>query len=212
MCEKRWLVLNLNAPTDLSMKEDLLVKVFGEVISTFRDKVESWHFLWEPSPYPNTLLLRFYGDIKVIGKLEGAFENFLGEEGIEYIPDNTYDGEVPSYGTNGWDYVMKILHLGSDFALDLIQKERSGADNEYFSKPLFIYIDRWMHLFLNQLLTKVVEHDVLFKFSVHRYAMSRIGAKNYRQVAEELGKETPEFFDVFRERIDNFLRKRGNRV
>lgn len=212
MCEKRWFVLNLNAPTDLSLKEDFLVKVFRDTISKFRYSVDSWHFLWEASPYPNTLLLRFYGEIKVINELEEDFEEFLTEEGIEYTLVETYGGEVPSYGVKGWEYVMRILHLGSDFVLDLIQKERSEAGNEDLSKPLFIYIDRWMHLFLNQLLTRVVEHDVLVQFSVHRYAMSRIGAGNYRQVAEELGKETPEFLNVFRESIDNFLRKIGYRV
>ena len=149
MCMKKWLAVNLETPIDLSMRDDILVKIFEEIISAFRDKVESWHFLWEPEPYRHTLLLRFYGTSETINELEEALEKLIDEEGIEYTPDTTYAGEAERYGTKGWEYVMRILHLGADFAMDLIEKERSRSNSEELSQPLLLYIDRWIHLFLN---------------------------------------------------------------
>lgn len=210
---KKWLAINLRAPTDLRGKEDLLLVLFEKIISKFREKLESWHFLWEPKPYPHTLLLRFYGNPTAIDKLKEAIYDFLSEEGVEYDPDKTYDGEAARYGIKGWKYVMKILHLGSNFALDLINKERQRKKNEEFSQPLGCYIDRWIHLFLNQLLTReIAEHEILFKFSIHRYVIYKIGEKGYHQVSKELAKEAPKFFNSLTESVDDFLKHRGSQL
>lgn len=110
--------------------------------------------------------------------LKEALEGFLGKENIEYCPDNTCDGEAQTYGIKGWQYVMRILHLGSNFALDLINNDRAGGRNEeLLSHSCAISIGGYI-FFLNQLLTrKMVEHDVLFKFSMHRYVINKIGEK-----------------------------------
>jgi len=206
MCEKRWLAVNLKAPADRSSKEDLLLNVYDEIISRFRDGVESWHFLWESTPYPHTLLLRFFSNGSVIEELGEALESFLDEEGIERTPDEAYEGEASSYGVKGWKYVMGILHLGADFAIDLIKNERTRR-TEDFNKPLSINVDRWVHLFLNQLGTRIVEYDILFKLSAHRYVINMIGEERYRQVSGDLQKEIPEFLDMFTGRLNNFLRR-----
>jgi len=217
MVNKKWLAINLRAQVGLDDREDLLLMLFEEIISKFKEKVDSWHFLWESDPYPNTLLLRFYGDSEVIDKIKENFDGFLQEKKIDFTPDNTYDGEAKSYGAEGWKYVMRILHLGSTLALDLAKNERTGGKKEEFAQPILCYVDRWIHLFLNQLLTRrIVEHDVLFKFSVHRYIISKIGAKNYQEMSKEkktaLVKMTPDFSNVLTEKVDDFLRDIGYNI
>lgn len=205
MCDKRWLAVNLKAPAERLVKEDLLFVLFEEIIFEFRETVDSWHFLWESEPFPHTLLLRFYGESGAVDNLKEVLCNFLDEKNVEYAPDNTYDGEVESYGTIGWQYVMKILHLGSDYALGLIKRVRQEESDGEFCKPISVYIDRWLHLFLNQLTTRVPEHKTLFSSSVHRYVINRVGVANYHRVSAELTKEVPTLLNEMTNRVDAFL-------
>ena len=209
MCDKKWFAVNLKAAAVLARKEDLLFTLYKEIIFEFKETVDSWHFLWESEPFPHTLLLRFYGKSDVVDNLKEALYKLLDEKGVEYAPDGTYDGEVGSYGTTGWEYVMKILHVGSSYALDLIKKVRQQEANGKFRKPISIYIDRWLHLFLNQLTTRVSEYKTLFSSSVHRYAINRIGVANYNRVSGELAKEVPTLLNEMTDRVDAFLRSKG---
>jgi len=209
MCDKKWLAVNLKVPAEHVSKEDLLFVLFEDIICEFRETVDSWHFLWESEPFPHTLLLRFYGNSEVVNNLKETLYKSLDEKGVEYAPDNMYDGEVETYGIKGWEYVMKILHLGSDYASDLIKKVRQKEINGEFSKTFSIYIDRWLHLFLNQLSTRVSEHTILFSSSVHRYAIHRIGVANYSRISAELAKEVSTLLNEMADRVDTFLRNKG---
>jgi len=202
--DRKWFAINLIAPAERSAKEDLLLKVFDDIISKFKDDIESWHFLWESLPYPHTLLLRFYGKSCDIDRLKVTFGDYLDRENVERIPNNTYDGEAASYGVKGWTYVMNILHLGADFAIDLIKNERVRNTND-FPKSFSCYIDRWIHIFLNQLSTSVAEHKVLFYLHAHRYVINRVGEERYRQIASDLEEAMPSLMDASTRKLDDFV-------
>lgn len=203
---RKWFVANLSVPSGRLLKEDLLVAVFGDVISEFRTRVKSWHFLWESAPYPHTLLLRFYGKSHDIDELKGRLVKYLESEGIEYTPDSVYAGEEGSYGVKGWRYVMESLHLGADSAIDLIRNDRS-RDERNFPKPLEVYIDRWVHLFLNQLGTRVAEHKILFILHAHRYIVNLVGEQRYRQIAGPLNQRMPNLLNQSKQRLDDFANR-----
>ena len=191
-CNAKWLAINIKVPEKPSEKEDLLIQIHADVISVFKDKVESWHFLWESAPFQHTLLTRFYGDAETIEKLEEAIVSLLDKEGIEWERDKKYEGEAKTYGSKGWEYLAKVLHLGSEFAIAIIENERKGIKTEEFKWSLSGYLERWIHLFMNQLLTRVSEAPTLFQLSVHRTAINMLGAEQYRRIAKDLDGKIPQ--------------------
>jgi hypothetical protein len=211
MKETKWLVINLKVPAEKSEKEDLLLGIFDGVISKFRDTVQSWHFLWEGKPYPHTLLLRFYGQSRTIDGMRAALKDYIDNKNLEYHLDNAYDGERNSYGVKGWKYVMGNLCLGADFAVDLIKNERTRNTVD-FPKPLSCYVDRWMHLFPNQLGTRVSEYKVLFRFHAHRYVINQVGEERYRQVASDLEEEMPDLLNASTSRLDSFIARKAQKT
>jgi len=208
MEETKWSVTNIRVPAERSEKEDLLLGVFDGVISEFRDEVQSWHFLWEGKPYPHTLLLRFYGQSHIIDEMWETLKDYLDNKNLEYQPDDVYDGERASYGVKGWKYVMDGLCLGSDLAVDLMKNERA-KDAVGFPKPLPCYVDRWVHLFLNQLRTRVSEYKVLFSFHAHLYVLNQVGEERYRQIASDLEKEMPDLLSASTSRLDSFIARKA---
>jgi len=201
MSEMKWFMINIKAPEEIPDREDLLLRIHSKVISTFKNRLESWHFLWESKPFRRTLLMRFYGDVEIIKKVEEDIIDFLKREDVEQRVDS-YEGEAESYGSKGWEYVMKILHFGSDFAIDLLEKERGTYTEEEFKRRLPGYIERWVHLFLNQLSTGMYtygidEPSVLLHLSVLRIAVYRLGEEEYRRIEQKLVKELPNLYRNF---------------
>ena len=197
MLETKWLMINTNAPEKRSEKEDLLIMIHDNVVSAYREKVKSWHFLWESAPFKHTLLMRFYGDAKTIEKLEKVMINLLDRENIERKLDEKYEGEAKTYGSKGWQYLMKVLHLGSEFTIDIIENERREVKTEEFKWSLSGYLERWVHLFMNQLHTRVNEASTLFQLSIHRTAINVLGEEQYRRIAKDLDGEVPQLLKKF---------------
>jgi len=209
LSEKKWVVFFAKAPEELSKKEDLLIKIHDDIIAKFKSKLDSWHFLWEPYPWKHTLLLRFYGGDQVIEDVTKFIKEKLKSMDLPFDIDTNYYGEAHEYGNKGWEYVAKILHLGSEFAIDLIKREREREKkiNEDFRKPFAIFIDRWIHLFLNQLLTRIYEPYCLFSLSAHRLAINILG-RNYYKISQELEKEVYfRLFKEFKRKIEEFIQK-----
>jgi len=193
MNKKGWFVINIRVSEKDSENEDFLIRLHSDVVSKFKGKLESWHFLWEGSPFSHTLLMRVFGNPDTIGEIGKTMTKLLDEEGIEWKVDEEYGGEAKAYGTKGWEYLMKVLHLGSDFAIDIIENERKGEGTEEFKRSLGGYLERWIHLFNNQLCTRVKEDTALFHLSVHRTAVYMLGEKEYRKISEKLDKEISQF-------------------
>ena len=116
--------------------------------------------------------------------------------------DTNYCGEANIYGSKGWKYIAKILHLGSEFAIDLIKRERERRENEEFKGRVELFVDRWVHLFLNQMLTRVDEPRILYAFSVHRLAINILGESRYRTIAQKINEKLPRLFEQFREEVN----------
>jgi len=190
-------MINIRVPERPSEKENLLVRIHTDVVSVFRKKVDSWHFLWEPAPFKHTLLMRFYGDTEMTERIEKAIVNLLDREGIEWKVDRKYEGEAKTFGSMGWEYIMKVLHLGSEFAIAIIENERRGVKSEELKWSLSGYLERWLHLFMNQLNTRVSEALTLFQLSVHRTAVNMLGEEQYRRIAKDLDGEIPQLFRHF---------------
>jgi len=202
MSEMKWFMINIKAPEEIPNREDLLLKIHAKVVFAFKNKLKSWHFLWEPKPFKRTLLVRFYGDVEIIKKLEEDIIHFLKREGVEQKVYGRYEGEAEKYGSKGWEYVMKILHFGSEFAVDLLEKERGTYTEEEFKRPLPANIERWVHLFMNQLSTGMYaygldEPSVLFHLSVLRTAVYRLGEEEYRRIEQKIIKEVPNLYRNF---------------
>lgn len=212
MANMRWLAINVMAPENASGKEDLLMKVHAEVISLFKAELESWHFLWEGAPFAHTLLLRFYGNIVPIEELEKAMANLLEGSHLRWEPDKKYGGEAGTYGSKGWEYLTRVLHLGSEFAIAIIENERRDVKNEGLRWSLSGYLERWTHLFMNELHTRVKEADTLFQLSVHRKAINILGEKEYLRISRDLDEEVrkliPRFYEETIIPLLNRLRER----
>ena len=207
MPEKKWLWIDIQALAELAEKEDLLVKVHADIISKFRASVDSWHFLWEADSFPHTLLIRFYGNADIIQKIEEDIITLLESAKIE-SKIRPYEGEAVSFGLTGWEYVMKVLHLGAEFAIAIIENERKSQKGEELKWSLSGYIDRWAHLFMNQLSTRVNESITLFQLSVHRMAINKLGEKQYRLIAPNLDAEISLLWDnLCNEKIFPLLKK-----
>jgi hypothetical protein len=201
MKEKEWFVINIRVPEKASEKEDFLIRIHSEVVSKFKAELISWHFLWEGSPFRHTLLMRFFGNADLVEEIRKNLTKLLDNEGVDWKPDETYDGEAKHFGSRGWGYIMRILCLGSDFAIDIIENERKGVKNEEYKLSLSGYLERWVHLFMNQLGTRVREDATLFQLSAHRTAVNSLGEVNYRKICGELDKQIPKFLDDFHKKI-----------
>lgn len=193
MPERKWLWIDIKAPEQPIEKEDLLLLIHTNVVSTFRICVENWHFLWESAPFQHTLLIRFCGDAKIIQKIKDAITSLLDSVKIEWKIE-PYEGEANTYGPAGWEYLTRVLHLGSEFAIALMENKRSPKSEE-FKRSLSGYLERWIHLFMNQLSTRLEEAPVLFQLSIHRTTVNILGEKEYREIAKDLDKEISQLWN-----------------
>jgi hypothetical protein len=137
--------------------------------------------------------MRFFGSPDTVGEIGKKLTKLLDNEGIQWKPDEKYDGEAKSYGTRGWEYIMNVLHLGSDFAIDILENTRKGEETEEFKRSLGGYLERWIHLFSNQLGTKIREDKALFHLSLHRTAVYVLGEEEYRKISKKLDEEISQF-------------------
>lgn len=200
MSEKKWFMINIKVPEESSEKEDLLIRIHTDVVSAFKEKVDSWHFLWESAPFKHTLLMRFYGNTEIIEKIEENIVDLLKRESIERKVDTKYEGETKTYGSKVWKYIMNALHLGSDFVITIIENEGKGVITEEFKGSLSGCLERWVHLFMNQLHTRVNEAPTLFQLSIHRTAVNMLDEHQYRKIAKDLDEEIHQLHDHFHER------------
>ena len=152
----KWIEANI----DLTNKprKKYLLDIYDKIVANVKDKILSWHFLWEGKPYPTTLRLRFHGSSEIIDReVKPLVESKLKEMKVEYCfgkhgkYGEQYEGEEDTYGERGWYYLEKILHLGSDFAIELMKTKK----NSDFKWSTLGYAERWIHLFLNQLSTEL---------------------------------------------------------
>jgi len=207
MPEKKWLWIDIKAPDQKPEKENLLLRIHADVISKFRASVDSWHFLWEADSFPHTLLIRFYGNADITQEIEEDIITLLESAKIE-SKIRPYEGEASSFGSTGWEYVMKVLHLGAEFAIAIIENERKSQKSEELKWSLSGYIDRWIHLFMNQLSTRVNEARTLFQLSVHRYAINMMSENQYRAIAPHLDEAIEPIWKHLHDETINPLLKR----
>jgi hypothetical protein len=114
-----------------------LVKPF---IDEQRDKLLSWHFLWENKPWPVdramgiTLRWRFYVKEDIVNQLRELIDSRLSELerqrpdaylghcfGRHGECEQEYEGESENWGMKGWELGVRMLQTGSEIALELIR-------------------------------------------------------------------------------------------
>ena len=69
----KWIEVNIKCTPEIP-KDEYLTKIVRAILNECRSKFESWHFLWEGKPWPNTLMLRFVGDDE---KIDDKIEQIL---------------------------------------------------------------------------------------------------------------------------------------
>ena len=164
----KWIEINVGISRyDRDTMLGLFFKLVDSLVTKFKGLAKegsSWHFLWESNPWPSTLRLRFYGDEETIDRIKQEFERLWsslkasrpdllvdycygshGECGEEYV------GEEDTYGSEGWKLVKKMLNFGAETALKLIKEHENMGRSKEFREPLDVYVDRYVHLFLNQM-------------------------------------------------------------
>lgn len=191
----KWIELNLEVkPQDSASIKKVLVELVAPLVEEFKRRVSgerSWHYLWESDPWPLTLRLRFYGAAEHVE----AFKALLEERLVGFRAGHprlvgdycygrhgecgkVYGGEADTYGADGWRLVMRMLEFGAEVALELLANSSRYvcplAPDE--GSVLWIYADRYVHLFLNQLLL-VDEIDFYLSQLVPRYYLYRTGLR-----------------------------------
>ncbi|AFZ70435.1 hypothetical protein Calag_0690 [Caldisphaera lagunensis DSM 15908] len=191
----KWTEINVEVKnTDQEEIKKIFSKLIYYLVKEFKEmtnKRGSWHFLWESTPWPNTLKIRFYGSENAIDQIKKKFEeeynNFkednkeiLGEfiYGNNGVNGEEYEGEIIYYGVKGWKLVMKMLEFGSEIALELIRNKDLLESDEYSAQypgSIDLYADRYVHLFLNQLSYFIKESEFLMKQLPFRYYVEKYG-------------------------------------
>jgi Lantibiotic biosynthesis dehydratase C-term len=135
-------------PNSGQPKEQLLLKVIDPLVhDEFAERIESWHYFWEPE-----LLLRIrwlrpaeaendQGDLRVAldrAKTAGQLDDW------QIVP---YTGEAPDYGEEMWDNSFHDWMAGSELALAIVKFDAQGQ----LSKDRFYHWHRRVHLFSNEL-------------------------------------------------------------
>jgi hypothetical protein len=185
----KWIEVNVGLHENASRRTFLRQDIFP-LVNENREKIASWHFLWEDKPWPKirgrgtTLRLRFYGEDDVMDRLRQEIEKRITEL-EKNRPDfylghcfgrhgdcqKAYKGEAGDWGTKGWELGIKMLQFGSETAMELIRDEdRIGKSDEY-TKNITFYADRYVHIFLNSL-AWIDEIDFYLKEAVLRIAYS----------------------------------------
>jgi len=139
----KWIEVNIKCTPEIS-DDEYLTKYVLTILNKCRSKCESWHFLWEGKPWPNTLMLRFFGDDEKIDDIKEILEEELkdvchcyGEHG-DCGEDKEYKGEADVWGTKIWERGIKFMEFGSDFALELIKTKINSEKVANINITLFI--------------------------------------------------------------------------
>lgn len=147
-----WTEANI-IPTSWEHRERLLLDVVDPLVhEVLNDRVDDWHYFWEPAlrlrirwqePTHDGVdkLTSFLDEAKADGKLASW------QTGSHGNADQTYAGEASDYGLEVWEQTYKDWTSGSELALSIV-KHGSAKD---LSKPRFFHWHRRVHLFSNEL-------------------------------------------------------------
>lgn len=76
----KWIEVNIGiGKRDPEAMVEALLKLVDPLVTKFKEVMKetySWHYLWESSPWPLTLRLRFYGNEKAIDRIKQEFEKY----------------------------------------------------------------------------------------------------------------------------------------
>ncbi len=154
-------------------REEVLLDLVDKLVNKFNGLRKgslskedyTWHYLWESCECNNKqnpcLVLRFYGEETDIETIKNEFEQLMIElkrKKADLFGDywygkhgkckEEYNGEEELYGSKGWELVKKMLNFGSEIALELIKNEEPNK----IKQSSVLFIDRYVHLFLNQII------------------------------------------------------------
>ena len=214
----KWIEINIGIGNhDREAKVEVLLRLVDPLVTRFKEiarEAYSWHYLWESVPWSSTLRLRFYGDEEAIGKIKQEFEKLWsslrasrpdlfvdycygrhGECGKEYV------GEEEEYGSEGWELVKKMLNFGSEIALELIKKHKDMGRSEKFKKPLNVYVDRYVHLFLNQMNPLINELQFYLDQLIHRHFLYTIRKPPPEELANKIAEE---IYQILQQGVESY--------
>jgi len=202
----KWVEINVGiGRDDPETLMEVLLDLVGGLVTEFKRIMRegyTWHYLWESNPWPITLRLRFYGDDADIDRIKHGFQrlwNSLKTSKPNILMDYCYGrhgecckeyiGEDDIYGSKGWELVKKMLNFGSEVALELIKNIGIMRKSNEFKTLLDIYVDRYVHLFLNQISPLFDELNFHLTQLVYRYFLYITGNYPSEEVINEVAEE-----------------------
>jgi len=216
----KWIEINVGiGKYDRNAMLEALLRLVDPLVTKFKEVAKedySWHYLWESNPWSLTLRLRFYGDEEAIDEIKHGFEKLWsslrasrpdlfveycygrhGECGEEYV------GEEDEYGSEGWELVKKMLNFGSEIALELIKKHKDMGRSKEFKVPLEVYVDRYVHLFLDQMAPLINELQLYLEWLIFRYFLYTVGKLPSEEVTNEIAEK---IIQILQQGVESYIR------
>ncbi len=201
----KWVEINVCIANNRNSNlDEVLLDLVDKLVEKFKglskeDDTSTWHYLWENCQCNNNinlcLVLRFYGEETNIEKVKNEFEKLMIDlkskkadlfgdywYGKHENRNEEYNGEEETYGTKGWELVKNMLNFGSEIALELIKNKEFMGKSDEFKNSLNEYVDRYVHLFLNQVIPNDEVYFLLHQFVFRYYYIF----KDIKLPAEEL--------------------------
>ena len=79
-----------------------------------------------------------------------------------------------------------MLNFGAETALKLIKEHKNMGRSEKFRMPLDVYVDRYVHLFLNQMSLLIDEPWFYLVQLVYRFFLRTMGRFPPKEVADDI--------------------------
>lgn len=214
----KWIEINVCVNVYQAMY-DALIRLVDPLASEFKAMARdgcTWHYLWENQPWPLTLRVRFYCDDDVIEKVARRFEELHSSLAASQPPllcgfcygrhgecGKEYSGEADEYGPKGWELVSRMLNFGSEVALELIKAEGDGLmGGGDFKKPLEVYVDRYVHLFLDQMAARIDELRFCLDQFIARFIYVHAHELPSGELVKLVGRIEGEVMDLVKRRAD----------
>ncbi len=175
----KWIEVDIGLRHNISVMHSTLLSLVKKYVEEKGSSLASWHFLWEDIPWPRdkgsgiTLRWRLHVDEELFltwkDELDLKLKELESVRSAEYLGHcfashgvcgQEYVGEAEDWGQDGWNFGIKILQLGSEIAMKMVEDKSQIGYTQQYRRQLPFYLDRYTHLFLNQVSTLLEEYGL----------------------------------------------------